>query len=803
MERMTSPAQAPASSRQASSPAVLVKRVLGLVLHNWYWFILSLAVALGIAVYRVLSQVPLYQRTASIMIKPMGGDGTNNALRELGIDQTPTNLTNEILLLKSGVVAEQVVRRLELDVDYTSEGRFYTLTYYGRNLPLRLRFCDLADNERARVRAQLRADGTLTLDGWLRNGRALPEPEIVLHLGDTVETPLGRIAASASPYYQDGASCQLQVSRNSISAITDRVRGRISPHLRDKNSSIIDIQYKDVSLARADDILNTLVTVYNEQWMKNRNQQIVSTNDFIRDRLAVIEQELGNVDTDISSYKSQNLIPNVAAAGSMAVSEVNEATHRAAELSAKISQIRTAYEYISSLQGDDQQIPIYSNIDNGVILQKISEYNSLILQRNNHLAYSSAQNPLVVEINKQLASQRTAITSALANEISLLQSKLGDIQATQRQAIGKVAQNPKQANYLLSIERQQKVKESLYLFLLQKREENELSQAFTAYNTQVIEPAHGGWEPVEPVARNIYLIALLLGLGLPAIVLLLKEFMTTTVQGRDDLKFMQAPFIGEIPQARKKGAWFKFWRKQKASPALVVAEKNRDMMNEAFRVVRSNLEFLTGFNAEHKLLMLTSLTPGSGKTFISANLSEVLGIKGKKVLAIDLDLRKASLSEYVNRPHEGVTSFLSGRKDDFRQMIIHIDHMDILPCGPLPPNPTELLYSPRFEQLLKYAREVYDYVVIDTPPVEVVADAAIINRFVDQTLFIVRARNLEKSFLPEIDQWYQEKKFNNLALVLNGVDPGSDRYGYHKYGYHRYGYHKYGYHYYSYGTDKK
>ena len=793
MERMVSTAPATPSRATGSSPAVLVKQIVGLVLRNWYWFVLSLAVALAIAVYLVLSTVPVYQRTASIMIKPMGGNEADRTLRELGIDPTSTNLINEILLLTSGSVAEQIVRRLDLDVDYTHEGTLYTITHYGQDLPLRLHFCDLADNERAGLRAGLEADGTLKLDGWNRNGKPLAEPTVQMHLGDTVETPLGRITAQASPYYKEGQACELDVSRSTIHSISERVRSRISASLRDKNSSIIDIRYRDVSLARADDILNTLVTVYNEQWMKNRNQQIVSTNDFIRERLAVIEQELGNVDFDISSYKSKNLIPDVNTAGSMAITEVNEASRQTAEMTAKMSQLRSVYEYIAGLQGDNQQIPIFSNIDNGAVLQRIAEYNSLILQRNNHLAYSSAQNPLVADLNKQLAQLRGSIVSTLANEMALLQDQVGYLQATRRQAVGKVAKNPKQANYLLSVERQQKVKESLYLFLLQKREENELSQAFTAYNTQVIEPAHGDWTPVEPVAKNIYLIAFLLGLSLPALILLLKDFLTTTVQGREDIKSLSVPFAGDIPQAKQKSVKIPFRKKKKEPPVLVVAEKNRDMMNEAFRVVRSNLEFLVGFNAEHKVIMLTSLTPGSGKTFISANLSEVLGLKGKKVLAIDLDLRKASLSEYVGRPHDGVVSFLSGKKDEFQSLIVHLGNADILPCGPLPPNPSELLYGPRFEQLMEQVRELYDYVIIDCPPAEVVADASIINRYVDLTLFVVRAHEFEKSFLPEIDQWYSEKKFNNLAIILNGTDPKGDRYGYHKYGYHRYGYHYYGY----------
>ena len=786
---MTDAAPVAARRQTATSPAVLLKRILGIGIRNWYWFALSLAVALIAGALYVFNKVPVYERTASILIKPLGSDGTEKALQELGIPQTSTNLTNEILLMKSGVVAEQVVRRLDLDVNYTREGRFYAITMYGRELPLKLRFCDLDDNENATLQAKLQEDGTLTLDGWHRGGHSLSEPAMQAQLGDTLDTPLGRIITMPSPYYQDGQTCQVQVSRTSLHTMSDRVRNKISPSLRDKNSSIIDIRYRDVSLARADDVLNTLVTVYNEQWMKERNQQIVSTNDFIRDRLAVIEQELGNVDEDISSYKSENLIPDVSQAGAMAVAEASENARKATELEARIRQTRSVYEYLAALQGDDQQIPLYSSIDNGAILQRIADYNALILQRNGHLAYTSAQNPVVVDLNNQLATMRSAIINALSTELSVLQAQLGTLQAAQRQAVGRVAQNPRQANYLLSVERQQKVKESLYLFLLQKREENELSQAFTAYNTQVIEPAHGSWAPVEPQPKSIYLLAILLGLAIPALILFMKDFLTTTVQGRNDLKSLRTPFAGEIPQAGGKKHW---WSPKKENVvSVVVSDKNRDVMNESFRVVRSNLEFLLGHEAAHKVIMLTSMDPGSGKTFITANLSTAIALKGKKVLAIDLDLRRGSLSGYAGKPHKGISGYLNGKFDDFHELIVPMGPVDVLPCGALPPNPSELLYTTRFAEMVEAVRGEYDYVLLDCPPVELVADPAIINRYADLTIFVVRAGLLEKGMLPEIDQWYTEKKYNNLVVLLNGTD-GKGGYGYHKYGYHKYGYHYYG-----------
>ena len=515
----------------------------------------------------------------------------------------------------------------------------------------------------------------------------------------------------------------------------------------------------------------------------------MSTNDFIRDRLAVIEQELGNVDEDISSYKSENLIPDVSQAGAMAVAEASENARKATELEARIRQTRSVYEYLAALQGDDQQIPLYSSIDNGAILQRMADYNALILQRNGHLAYTSAQNPVVVDLNNQLATMRSAIINALSTELGVLQAQLGTLQAAQRQAVGRVAQNPRQANYLLSVERQQKVKESLYLFLLQKREENELSQAFTAYNTQVIEPAHGSWEPVEPQSKSIYLLAILLGLAIPALVLFMKDFLTTTVQGRNDLKSLRTPFAGEIPQAGGKKHW---WSPKKENVvSVVVSDKNRDVMNESFRVVRSNLEFLLGHEVAHKVIMLTSMDPGSGKTFITANLSTAIALKGKKVLAIDLDLRRGSLSGYAGKPHKGISGYLNGKFDDFHELIVPMGPVDVLPCGALPPNPSELLYTTRFAEMVEAVRGEYDYVLLDCPPVELVADPAIINRYADLTIFVVRAGLLEKGMLPEIDQWYAEKKYNNLVVLLNGTD-GKGGYGYHKYGYHKYGYHYYG-----------
>ena len=798
-----------ATSRQSTGSSFNAKFILALILRNWYWFLLCMAVALGLAFLKVKKTPPVYQRTASILIKSNDQGSMDQTLRELGVGQTPANLVNEMLMMNTSLISSEIVRRLDLDVEYYQHGYFYDKTVYGVNLPVKVKFLELNDNESASLHLDMEKDGSVSMSGMKKNGQEFPQT-MGVHLGDTVVSPVGKLAILRSPYYYEGASCSLEVFRTSLPSAAANVQWRIYAVLRDPNSTIVDIHFRDVSPARAEDILSTLVTVYNENWMQDRNKRIISTNEFIKDRLGVIEEELGDVDKSISKFKSEHLILDIDQAGNIAYAQANETEQQSTALENRIYMLRSVKDYLAGSQGDNQQIPYTSGIDNPLIEQRIMSYNEQLLQRNNHLANSSAQNPLVQDLNKQLASMRESIVQDLDTEISTLRLQQRNIQSLRGQAVSRVASNPKQANYLLSVERQQKVKESLYLFLLQKREENELSQAFTAYNTQLIEPPHGNMTPVQPEPRKIYLLALVLGLAVPAAVIALRELLKTTVQDRDDLKQMRMPFAGEIPQAvqkkkkKKDRGEKKDGKKKGPLPEVLVKEKSRDVINEAFRVMRSNLEFILGFESTHKVIMLTSINPGSGKTFITANLSTAIALKGKKVLAVDLDLRKGSLSEYAGSPHEGISAFLSGKCADYHPMIVPLGHVDILPCGKLPPNPSELLYSPRFRQLLESVREEYDYVFLDCPPAELVADASIVGRYVDLTLFVIRSKVMERSFLPELDNWYEEKKFTNLSVILNGTDAGGGRYGYHKYGYHRYGYAygKYGYGVYGYGSKE-
>ncbi len=783
MERV--PSSQPTAEAHPSSAAssFRVRDYLFLCLSRWPWFVVCLALSLACAWLYLRRTPSVYQRTISILIKTdQRGDGTENTLRELGVADITANVDNEILSLQTYDLALRVTQRLALDISYWHEGIFHNAIAYGVSLPVTVTLPDIGDRESASFHVTLLKDSIAELSDF-RLSHTQSDTTISARLGEETHTPLGRLTVTPSPYYYGGQTDRLLITRAPVSDAARTVQSHISATLQGKKSTIIDVSYRDVSVARSEDVLNTLVAVYNENWVTDRNQITVSTNEFIRERLSVIEHELSDVDQDISSYKSANLMPDVQEVGSIAMSQATAAEQEETALANQVYMVRYIRGYLADGQHNDRLLPTSSGISSLSIGRQIDEYNEVLLTRNNHLANSSLQNPLVRDYDQQLESMRHTIIQSLDNELAILGERQRSLESTHTRAVTKIASNPGQAKYLLSVERQQKVKESLYLFLLQKREENELSQAFTAYNTRLIQAPHGSSAPSSPVPGNVYSLALAIGLLFPAACLFIKETLSTTIRGRKDLQGMRAPYIGDIPLV-------KLSRKRGQTPEPLVVANNRDPVNEAFRVARTNLEFVLGFEPGPRTVLLTSLDPGVGKTFVTANLSAALGVKGKNVLAIDLDLRRGSLSEYAASPSMGLTNYLSGQTDDYQSLIVPLGSVDLLPCGTLPPNPTELLFAPRFASLMKDARETYDYVIIDCAPIDIVADASIISRYADLTLFVLRAGHTETSSLPQLDALYSERKFGSMSVILNATSTASHygRYGYGRYAYGRYGY---------------
>ena len=774
-----------------SDDFIRVRDLLNICIAKWYWFVISLAITIGVAIIYILSTPPVYTRSASLLIKEDGKNGSAvdaGVLSEIDIFQTSTNVNNEIQLLQSPSVMLDVVKRLHLDVNYHADGRFYRRTLYGSTCPYTVEFTDLGDNDIVTFTIDSQDGNNLTLNEFTFNGEEF-DGETNAVIGDTVATPIGRLVVKPTIIDTTALSSvvsPIYVTRNGLLSTTRAYTSGLTVALSNDKSSVINLTFNDVCIQRAEDILNTVIAVYNENWIKDRNQVAVSTSMFINERLGVIERELGNVDESISSFKSENLLPDVQAAANMYMSQSSTTTAQILALNTQLSMARYIRSYVTNANGRNQLLPANSGIENANIESQIAEYNSMQLQRNSLVANSSEQNPLVQDLDQSLNAMREAIVSSIDNLMVVLNTQLNSLQQSERQTTARIAANPSQGKYLLSVERQQKVKESLYLFLLQKREENELSQAFTAYNTRIITPPTGSPIPTSPEKKNIFLVAIALGLIIPFGTLFAKENMNTKLRGRKDLESLTLPFAGEIPLVTSKG------KKQQENNKIVIEQGHRDVVNEAFRVLRTNMEFMLGDASENgkaPVILFTSFNPGSGKTFLAVNTAACIAIKGKQVLVIDGDLRRGSASAYIDKPQLGLSDYLGHRTNDIASITVEVENhptLHIIPVGTIPPNPTELLADKRFNQLIEDVRTKYDYICIDCPPIDIVADTQIISKIADRTIFIVRAGLLERDMLPELQRMYDEHRFKNMALVLNGTDGGNSRYGY-RYGYH-YGY---------------
>lgn len=534
------------------------------------------------------------------------------------------------------------------------------------------------------------------------------------------------------------------------------------------------------------------------------------------ERLSVIQAELDTVDDAISSYKSDNLLTDPAALAGLYLNDMDEAEKKAGELSSQLYMAQYIRSFVSNDSHKDELMPVNIGLGNTGLDQQLVQYNQLLLERNRLLSSTGANSDLVRERDQVLQQQRAAIIGGIDNQINLINSQLGVVRKNKAKANSGIANSPEQTRYLGKVSRQLKVKEALYIFLLQKREENELSLAFTAYNTRIITPPQGSNAPVSPQSNRMLLIALLIGLAVPAVILYMIERMDTRVRGRKDIERLSVPFVGEIPFVGKMQRhilrpWLERFgivnkkADKETTRKVIVKPHSRNIINEAFRVVRTNLDFIgDNANEKGKVIMITSANPSSGKTFISGNLAASFALKGKKVLLLDFDMRRASSSLYVEKASKGVSSYLSGKEDDWRNLVVPMSEQEgmyVLPVGALPPNPAELLTNSRTAQLIKEMREDYDIVFVDCPPVEIVADASIIAKMVDQTIFVVRVELMEREMLPVIENYYKENKFPNMTLLLNGSVNSRSRYGY-RYGY-GYGYsYGYGYGYgHSYGNS--
>ena len=774
---------------------ITLKDLWEVFIGNIWLFIGSAIVCITVAVGYIAITPPAYQRTASILIKNddqgKSALGGTQAFESMGLVQSNTDINNEVHVLSTPLLMNEVVERLSLNYNYaySYKGIRWVDLYNGAPFVVNIDSTLLNTN----ISFNLTTDGkdSYTIIDLVVNNIELGE-DIHGQFGKPLKCGDGSITLERGVYIPSDITDNLySFSKSDILGAAMGYSSALSVKLRSSDASIIDMSITLESKRKADDILNTLISVYNENWIKDKNLVTLSTTTFINGRLAIIELELGSVDENISKYKSENLLPDMGAVAGINLQSSSDILEKQIELNNQLSMAKYILQYIESSTNNDQLLPRNAGIESESINVQIGDYNELFLKKNTLLTNSSVNNPIVADMISDLNNLKRGLVLSVKDIIITLNIQIRNVQQQELATRKKISNNPTQELYLLSSGREQKIKEELYLFLLQKREENQLSQAFTAYNTKVLNLSSGSNSPIAPQKRVILLFGFVIGLILPLIFLILKSSLDTLIKGKQDIDSLNIPFIGSIPhiETNKKNKKSKTSKHEFA----VVTGDTRDILNESFRVVRTNLDFITaGKSDESQVIQLISMNPGSGKSFITVNLGLSMALKDAKVLLIDTDIRKATLSSYLNAPKTGIGEYLGGKNNNIDELILkgHLhENLDVIPVGKIPPNPSELLLKVKFEELIAEMKTRYDYIFLDCPPVDIVPDAAIVGKFCDTSIFVVRAGLLDKRLLPDVEALYESKKYNNMCLLLNDVRySGKGYYGFRKYGYYGYGY---------------
>lgn len=758
--------------------------LLQLILSNWYWFIISLLMCGGIAFFYLHRTAPIYQRTATVLVKDSRkGSGTEvTAFNDLLGGMGRRSVDNEIHIFQSRKLMEQVVKKYDLTTRYTTEGRIRTTDMYGR-APLLVKFLTAKPSDMGSLRYKVDESGIITLfdfcdeEGSIRNA----EGSIKLQAGDTVATPLGNITLIATPYLERYGHREIKVTKMPLNEVTESYRRQLKCEIADKQASVIAITMNDQVPLRAENVINGIIDAYNIDAIEDKQAISNLTEEFINERLLSLGEELNLADSDIASFKQQNRLYSPENEALLGAEELKQLRKDVLSLEANREMAEYILAYIRDTNNPNALIPAATVTMSGAstaLATQIEQYNKNVLQYERLRSSSSQSNPIITDLEMQLADVRRAIESSLASHIEGLNLQIEQVNRQQNIADSKMYSSPTKEKELLSKARQQKVKEELYIYLLTKLEENALTGATAESNARIIDKAYGSNLPISPKRPLIYLIAVVLGLAIPFAILYLREILNTSVRSRRDIEeVLTAPFLGDVPQYGGKTVG-----------GIIVKDDGRDALSESFRMIRTNLSFMS-VDKEVKVIMLTSSIPHSGKTFVSLNLAATLAASGKNTVVIDFDLRRRTLSKTMGHRNDrrGMTGYLTNKIASIDDIIYKSEeepNLSFIFSGPQPPNPTEMLMSQRVDQFIEELRGRFDYIIIDSVPAMAVADALIIDRLVDLTVYIIRQGNLDRRHLPDIENLYREKKFRNMSIILNGVTHSKRTYGYgYGYGY--------------------
>lgn len=773
------------------------------VVLNWYWFIISALLCVAAAYVYLRYQHPVYQAAMKILIKDDNTRGgryraSDVMMDQLGVVSNSNGFDNELEILTSATVATGAVKALKLYVTYTMEGRVATADIY-KNSPI---LVDLEESRQEQLKSPVKIEMNkkgkgITAAIYLPTTSADEHVKVhtITKFPATIDTNVGKIMFSRNPGFN--------MNERPLTAIIyppvmmgRAYAKRLKAQATSKFTSVALVSILDTNKERATDYLAELIRAYNLDANQDKNEVAKKTEQFIKERIEVIRSELDETEGQLEGFKRSNELVNLPTDASQALNQSTQFQKEQVAMQTQMSLVHSLQDYVNNPANSMEVIPANLGITDAAVNHMVAQYNEAVLLRNRLIRGASEDAPRVMQVTDEVQGLWVAIQQQLNSIYRNLQVQKSSIDQQYALFSGKVSSTPTQERVLNNIGRQQEIKSGLYLMLLQKREENYISLASTANKARVIdEPQSGG--KVSPKSSLIMLAALIIGLLLPLGILYLDELLRFRIEGRQDIeKLTNIPILADIPLTKELAT---------GERAIVVKENTNDMMEEAFRGLRTNLRFIMG--PGEKVLCCTSTVPSEGKTFVATNLAMSLALLGKKVLIIGLDVRKPRLVKLFGLPssHQGITTYLASDKPDFdllEKQIVHgvvNENLDVMPAGIIPPNPGELITREILDQGIEYLKTKYDYIILDTPPVGLVSDTFELARLCDVTFFVVRSEYSTRGDFEQINRIQAEGKLPKVNLVLNGVDLTKKKYGFY-YGYGKYGsYSRYGTYYGRYG----
>ncbi len=759
---------------QQESSNLTLKDHISKYLRFWKLFLVSGILFIILAFLYLKYTSVQYKVTATILIK---GEKTGmlselSAFEDLNIVETNNKeVENEIEILKSRPLFENVIRKLNAHHQYFTKTKFSKrLVELYENKPFEAKF--IKDS----LLQDISADFTITIHS--KNSFTIKEEEKDFIkegvFGEVISTRIGNvILVPDNNFIELFLDNEIYLSVQPIMDVVEEYKSKVSIGLVNKDANVISLSINTTTRAKAKDLLNGLIEEYNLDAIRDKNLIYENTASFIKERLTIINSELSDIEQGVEVFKTSNSLTNVTSEAELFLENSSENKKEVLETSTQIGLVNFMNDYLK--KNSEGLLPANLGFSDGSISGTITLYNEIALRRDEVLNGTTLKNPIVVSLNEKLENLKLSLKQSLNNQKTSLKIKLRNLERQDAVMNSKINSLPRQERELRDIVRQQEIKETLYLYLLQKREETAISLAATVANAKIIERAYSSKFPVKPKKRIVFLVTILLSFLLPSIVIFFYDLLDVKVKGKKEVqKLIDIPIVAEIPGTDTKEQF-------------LISRDNRSIVAESFRIFESNLKFLLSENADKgKTILVTSSATGEGKTFISTNLAIALADPDKKVALLGLDLRSPKILEYLNLEDSvGVTNYIRDEKLVLEDIIIGLDNvpnMDVINSGIIPPNPIELLKSKRFQKLIIALKTQYDYVVIDTPPVSLVADALLFTDYVDLCIYVVRSGFTDKRLLSVADSLYQNKRFSSMTVLINDVETHSKNYYGYTYG---------------------